>query len=61
MNKKDFQIVEFPDGGLCLECGNDQELVFGEGCTKGDPEIEKQREILEYIMSAIRSKSTEKC
>ncbi len=52
-NTPTIKITEFPDGSLCLECGEGMEsyLVFASGAMAGDPDLIKQREILEYIVS----------
>ena len=51
-----FEITQFPDGALCLSCGDGMEsdLIFASGAMHGDPDLERQREILEFIMAAIR-------
>lgn len=57
MNIADFEIEEFPDGSLSLTCGADgmeTDLVFASGAMRGDPVLDKQREILEFILKAIR-------
>jgi len=56
MKKDDFNLTEFPDGSVCLECGEgmERDLVFASGAMRGDPDLEKQREILEFIMKAIQ-------
>ena len=53
INKQDFRIEEFPDGAVCLGCGDEEALVFEVGAMGGDPALDKQREILEYIMECI--------
>jgi len=58
IDKNDFEIEEFGDGSLSLTCGKDgmeSDLVFGSGAMRGDPVLEKQREILDFIMKAINS------
>ena len=52
INKQDFKIEEFPDRALCLSCGG-EDLIFAEGAMRGDPALDKQREILDYIMECI--------
>lgn len=57
MNKDDFEIVELSDGSLTLTCGKDgmeSDLVFASGAMAGDPVLDNQREILEFIISAIK-------
>ena len=56
MTKTDFKLVEFPDGSVCLECGEgmERDLVFAASATRGDPDLEKQREILEFIVKAVQ-------
>ena len=49
-------ICEFNDGSLALSCGNDgmeSDLVFAISATKGDPLLDKQREILEQIVRKV--------
>lgn len=55
IDKADFNLTEFPDGSLCLKCGDgmERDLVFASGAMRGDPDLEKQMEILEFIMKAI--------
>jgi hypothetical protein len=52
LNKQDFKIELFPDGSLCLSCG-DEDLVFTEGAMRGDPALKKQWDILVFILSHI--------
>ena len=57
INVDDFKIGEFRNGSLVLTCGKDEmesDLVFASGAMKGDPDLEKQREILEFIMNAVQ-------
>jgi hypothetical protein len=57
IDKEDFEIEPFPDGALSLSCGSlgaSTDLVFAEGAMRGDPLLEHQREILEFIVDAIR-------
>lgn len=58
--KIEVEIHEFPrDKALVLDCSHDAlsgmeaDLVFASGATDGDPVLEKQRAILEYIVAAI--------
>jgi len=48
------EISEFADGSLCLELGDGEggetDLVFASGCMRGDPELEKQRALLEELV-----------
>ncbi len=61
ITKDDFNIEPFPDGepGLC--CGGknwsmETDLVFAAGAfVEGDPDLVRQREILEFIMKAIEA------
>jgi hypothetical protein len=51
------EIFEWEDGSLLLSCGNDgmeSDLVFSSGAMTGDPVLEKQREILEHIVKAVK-------
>ncbi len=45
---------------LVFTCGKDgtkeTDLVFAEGATEGDPILEKQREILEFIVNKVKGK-----
>ena len=52
-----IELDEFPDGAVCLTCGEGMEgdLIFAEGAMRGDPTLDKQREILEYIMAAVEA------
>lgn len=54
-DKRKFRLTEFPDGSVCLECGKgmERDLVFASGAMTGDPDLEKQRGIIEYILAAI--------
>ncbi|WP_435310681.1 hypothetical protein [Primorskyibacter sedentarius] len=56
VDKTDFSLEEFPDGSVCLECGKgmERDLVFASGAMRGDPDLEEQRKILEFIMKAIQ-------
>ena len=58
VKKEDFEISEFRDGSLCLSCGDkgmESDLVFAFGAMAGDPDLETQREILEFIINAVNS------
>lgn len=61
ITKNDFSLQEFPDGSVCLECGDgaERDLVFASSAMRGDPDVDKQREILEFIMSAIQQNEKE--
>ena len=56
VTKDSFKLKEFPDGSVCLECGEgmERDLVFASGAMTGDPDLENQREILKFILKAIR-------
>ena len=58
MDNISFHIEEFLDGSLCLSCGDSMEtdLVFASGAMRGDPALDKQAEILNYIIDAIHKK-----
>lgn len=55
----DFRLTEFHDGSVCLQCGDgmNRDLVFASGAMTGDPDLEKQREILEFIIRKINAKA----
>ena len=57
MKESDFSIDEFSDGALSLTCGEgmERDLVFASGAMRGDPLLEEQRAILEYIMAALKA------
>lgn len=57
MKKSDFRIEEFATGALCLSCGDsmDEDLIFASGAMKGDPDLDEQRKILEFILVAINA------
>lgn len=47
------EIKEFSDGSLSLMCGDRgmvTDLVFASGARRGDPDLETQREILDWIV-----------
>lgn len=51
-----IEIREDPDGSLTLQCGDgdmETDLVFALGAMHGDPSLEKQRAILNYIKAAV--------
>jgi len=53
-----YTIDEFRDGAVVLTCGEggmEVDLVFASGATRGDPNLEKQRAILEFIVKAIEA------
>lgn len=55
----DFRIDSFRDGALVLTCGKDgmeSDLVFAAGSTTGSPVLEKQKAILEFILTAVSLK-----
>jgi hypothetical protein len=54
INKQDFAIEAFPDGAVCLSCGDEEVLVFEVGAMRGDPALKKQWDILVFILSHIR-------
>lgn len=56
ISKDNFKLTEFPDGTVCLECGEgmERDLVFASGAMKNDPDLEQQRKLLEFIMKAIK-------
>ena len=57
ISKDDFKVTEFRDGEVCLDCGKggaERDLVFASGAMRGDPDLEKQKEILEFILKAIQ-------
>lgn len=52
----EFEVTQTRDGSLVLSCGNkgmESDLVFASGAMSGDPVLERQKEILEYIIKAI--------
>ena len=63
ITKKDFSVDVFPDGSVCLNCGEgpsgrsqmERDLMFSSGAMNGDPDLVKQREIIDYIMEAIKN------
>lgn len=58
INASDFEISRFSDGALVLTCGKDgmkTDLVFASGAMSGDPDLDKQEAILEFIMEAINA------
>ena len=56
VNKDIFKLASFPDGAVCLDCGDgmERDLVFASGAMNGDPDLDEQRKILEFIMKAIK-------
>jgi hypothetical protein len=54
-DKSKFTIGQFRDGAVVLHCGDGMEhdLIFSLGCMYNDPQLEEQKAILEYIISAI--------
>lgn len=60
IDPNEFEINQFRDGSLVLSCGKldmETDLVFASGAMNGDPLLEKQREILEFILAAVKSKT----
>jgi len=57
IESSDFEITSSRDGSLILTCGKEgmeTDLVFAGGAMdKDDPLLEKQRAILEFIITAI--------
>lgn len=52
----EFTVSEFSDGAVVLHCGAarmDNDLVFAQGAMRGDPDLERQRGILEFIVEAV--------
>ncbi len=52
------EIDSFRDGDLVLTCGKagmESDLVFASGCMTGDPGLDAQREILEFIVIAVKA------
>ena len=58
-DKAGFSISRFRDGGLVLSCGNrgmEDDLSFNAGAMDDDdPELARQRNILEYIVAAVQA------
>jgi hypothetical protein len=53
-----IEINEDRDGSLSLSCGDDDmetDLVFAMGAMRGDPLLDRQREILEWIVSKVNN------
>lgn len=51
-----IEIKEDRDGSLSLSCGNDgmeSDLVFANSAMRGNPLLDRQREILEWIISKV--------
>lgn len=60
VDSEDFEISEFGDGSLVLSCGKDgmeSDLVFASGAMSGDPCLDKQRAILEYLLEAVNART----
>ncbi len=55
IKKEQFELFSFPDGAVGIRCGDgmERDLVFSSGAMNGDPDLDKQREILEFIAKAI--------
>jgi hypothetical protein len=52
------EIDEFSDGSLSLTCGEggmEVDLIFALGAMTGDPLLDKQRSILEYIAKKVNA------
>lgn len=60
VDPNDFEISEFRDGSLVLTCGKkgmETDLVFSASAMDlNDPSLKEQREILEFIIAAIKHK-----
>jgi len=56
-----FKIGQDSDGCLYLEYGEDQEmdLVFVSAAVNGDPFLEEQRKMLQFILRAIKNNQKE--
>jgi hypothetical protein len=57
INANDFQFFQFPDGEVGLSCGGkgmETVLVFASGAMCGDPALEYQRRIIEFILESIK-------
>lgn len=53
-----FSVEEFRDGAVCLVCGNEgmeTELAFSAQCETGEAGLQQQRDILEFIVKAVRA------
>jgi len=48
------EMGELRDGSLWLELGDGAEecLLFGSGCMRGDPDLERQRALLKELVKA---------
>lgn len=56
VSRDDFEVSQFKDGSLVLTCGKDgmeSDLVFASGAMAGDPVLDKQAAILDFIMRAV--------
>ena len=58
IDSKLFKSEPFPDGAVCLTYGDggaEVDLVFAQGCMTGDPGLENQQAIIDFLMSAVRA------
>lgn len=55
MEKHNFKKEFFPDGSICLTCGEgmERDLVFASGAMSGDPDLIEQEKIVDFILLAI--------
>jgi len=62
-NTNNFEISSFRDGSLVLSCGDkgmDTDLVFSTGAMNGDPLLKEQKEILDFILKAVKNYKAQK-
>jgi hypothetical protein len=60
--KEDFKVSQFRDGSLVLSCGKDgmgTDLVFAAGAMTGDPLLNKQEAIMDFIIRAVKLRPKE--
>lgn len=58
VSRDDFEVSQFRDGSLVLSCGKDgmeSDLVFASGAMAGDPALDKQAAILDFIIRAVNA------
>lgn len=61
-NNNYFKIDNFKDGSLVLSCGKkgmESDLVFASSAMNGDPSLREQKDILDFILKAIKNYNTQ--
>lgn len=57
ISANDFEAFAFPDGSVGVSCGSkgmETDLVFASGAMRGNPGLDEQKRIIEFILESIK-------